>query len=479
MLFFNHCKPIETLLQPSYLEQVSNKKPWAGRFQESTNKVVETFTTSVPFDVRLWRYDIQGSIAHAEMLGKQGIISHEDSDLIIQGLRRIEEKIEAGIFEFRDELEDVHMNIEAALIADIGPVGGKLHTARSRNDQVLLDLRLFMRDEIEEIIQALKTVQSALFEIAEKHLGWIIPGYTHLQRAQPIALSHYFLALWQMLKRDRERFQECLERVNVLPLGVCALAGTTLPIDRHYVAKRLHFKAVTQNSLDTVSDRDFALEFLSSGAILMTHLSRIAEDLILWSTWEFGFLQLPDAFATGSSIMPQKKNPDVLELIRGKSGRVFGNMISLFTITKGLPMGYNRDLQEDKEPIFDTVDTVKACLDVLAAMLAALRFNKQAMEKAAEGGFSLATDLAEYLVKKGVPFRGSHEITGKIVGYCIENEKIFEDLTIDELRKFFPSIDKDIFSFLQLRTSVDNKTSYGGTSTKGVLEQIREIKDTD
>lgn len=458
---------------------MTTKKPWAGRFQESTNKAVEVFTTSVPFDVRLYKYDIQGSIAHAEMLGRQGIISHENSELIIKGLRGIEEKIQGGTFEFRDELEDVHMNIEAALIADIGSVGGKLHTARSRNDQVLLDLQLFMRDEITEIIQALKSVQSALVELAERHLGWIVPGYTHLQRAQPIALSHYFLALWHMLNRDRERFSKCLERVNVLPLGVCALAGTTLPVDRYYVAERLKFKTVSQNSLDTVSDRDFALEFLSSGAILMTHLSRIAEDLILWSTWEFGFLQLPDAFATGSSIMPQKKNPDVLELIRGKSGRIFGNMISLFTTSKGLPMGYNRDLQEDKEPIFDTVDTIKACLEVLAAMLPALLFNRQAMEEAAKSGFSLATDLAEYLVKKGVPFRDCHEITGKIVRYCVENAKNFENLTLDELRRFYSGIDEDIFPVLQLKASVDSRNSYGGTSTKGVLEQIREIKETD
>jgi len=456
---------------------MSTKKPWSGRFQESTNKVVEAFTSSISFDVRLWQYDIQGSIAHAEMLARQGIIAEDEKTLIIQGLRRIEKQIEAGTFEFSDDLEDVHMNIEAALIEYIGPVGGKLHTARSRNDQVLLDLRLFLRDEITNIIQAIKMVQKAMVELAEKHLDWIVPGYTHLQRAQPIALSHYFLACWQMLDRDRARFSDCMERVNVLPLGACAIAGTTLPIDRHDVAQRLKFKGVSQNSLDTVSDRDFALEFLSAGAMLMIHLSRLSEDMILWSTWEFGFLQLPDAFSTGSSIMPQKKNPDVLELIRGKAGRVFGNMISLFTTLKGLPMGYNRDLQEDKEPVFDTVDTIKACLEVLSAMLPELRFNKSTMEKAA-GGFSLATDLAEYLVKKGVPFRESHEITGKIVRCCIETGKTFDALTIEELQGFSKSIEEDVFLVLRLRASVDNKTSYGGTSTKGVLERIREIKDT-
>jgi argininosuccinate lyase len=440
--------------------------------------VVEAFTSSIAFDVRLWQYDIEGSVAHAEMLGRQGIITEDEKTLIIQGLRRIDKQMEAGTFQFRDDLEDVHMNIEAALINDIGPTGGKLHTARSRNDQVLLDLRLFLRDEITNIIQAIKTVQQAMSALAEKHLDWIVPGFTHLQRAQPILLSHYFLACWQMLDRDRARLSDCLDRVNVLPLGACAIAGTTLPIDRHYVAQKLQFKAVSKNSLDTVSDRDFALEFLSAGAILMTHLSRFSEDMILWSTWEFGFLQLPDAFSTGSSIMPQKKNPDVPELIRGKAGRVLGNMISLFTTLKGLPMGYNRALQEDTEPIFDTVDTVKACLEVLAAMLPELQFNRQAMEKAAQGGFSLATDLAEYLVKKGVPFRQSHEITGRIVHYCIEHGKTFDDLTMEELQGFSQMIAEDVFSVLRLKTSVDNKTSYGGTSTKGVLEQIREIKDT-
>ncbi|MEK7742153.1 MAG: argininosuccinate lyase, partial [Nitrospirota bacterium] len=364
------------------------------------------------FDRRLWKYDIEGSIAHAKMLGKQKIISQKDSSSIINGLKNIAGEIETGRFRFAVELEDIHMNIEAALIKNIGDAGKKLHTARSRNDQVALDLRLYLRAETKETIALIKNLQKTLLNAAENNIGIIMPGYTHLQRAQPVLLSHHLLAYVEMLRRDRERFEDSLKRINVLPLGSCALAGTSLPVDRSYVAKLLGFKAIAENSIDAVSDRDFAIEFLTDAGILMMHLSRFAEELILWSTEEFSFIELPDAFTTGSSIMPQKKNPDVAELIRGKSGRIYGNMIALMTVMKGLPLAYNRDMQEDKMPVFDTVDTVKSCLAVLAQMMPQIKFMKERMRDAAGRAYSTATDIAEYLVKKGVPFRQAHEITG-------------------------------------------------------------------
>ncbi|RMD57920.1 MAG: argininosuccinate lyase, partial [Nitrospirae bacterium] len=400
---------------------MDRNKPWSGRFRDKTERIVEEFTSSVAFDSRLWKYDIEGSIAHVKMLSKQSIISKEDEELIIEGLKRIEQRIEEGNFEFLSELEDVHMNIEAALIKEIGAIGGKVHTARSRNDQVNLDLRLYLRDEIDEIISLINRLQDVLIDMSKKYIDYIMPGYTHLQRAQPVLLSHHLLAYWEMVERDKARLHDCYKRVNILPLGVCAIAGTTLPIDRTYVAELLGFDEISHNSIDTVSDRDFVAEFLFVTSLIMSHLSRISEDLILWSTWEFSFLQLPDAFSTGSSIMPQKKNPDILELTRGKTGRVYGNLIAILTVIKGLPLGYNRDLQEDKEPVFDTVDTIKSSLKVLTAMLPHLDFNKKLMKEAAEGGFSTATDMAEYLVRKGVPFRDAHEITGKVVRYCIDN----------------------------------------------------------
>ncbi|MEK7742009.1 MAG: argininosuccinate lyase, partial [Nitrospirota bacterium] len=378
---------------------------------------------SISFDRRLWKYDIEGSIAHAKMLGKQKIISQKDSSAIINGLKNIAGEIETGRFRFAVELEDIHMNIEAALIKNIGDAGKKLHTARSRNDQVALDLRLYLRAETKEIISLIKNLQKTLLKAAENNIGVIMPGYTHLQRAQPVLLSHHLLAYVEMLRRDRERFEDSLKRINVLPLGSCALAGTSLPVDRSYVAKLLGFKAIAENSIDAVSDRDFAIEFLTDAGILMMHLSRFAEELILWSTEEFSFIELPDAFTTGSSIMPQKKNPDVAELIRGKSGRIYGNMIALMTVMKGLPLAYNRDMQEDKTPVFDTVDTIKSCLTVLAQMMPQIKFMKERMRDAAGRAYSTATDIAEYLVKKGVPFRQAHEITGKIVRYCIKNKK--------------------------------------------------------
>lgn len=452
------------------------KKLWAGRFAEKTSKIAEAFTESISFDKRLWRYDIEGSIAHAKMLGKQKIISQKDSSAIINGLKNIAGEIETGRFRFTVELEDIHMNIEAALIKNIGDTGKKLHTARSRNDQVALDLRLYLRAETKETIALIKNLQKTLLNAAGKNIGIIMPGYTHLQRAQPVLLSHHLLAYVEMLRRDRERFEDSLKRINVLPLGSCALAGTSLPVDRSYVAKLLGFKAIAENSIDAVSDRDFAIEFLTDAGILMMHLSRFAEELILWSTEEFSFIELPDAFTTGSSMMPQKKNPDVAELIRGKSGRIYGNMIALMTVMKGLPLAYNRDMQEDKTPVFDTVDTVKSCLTVLAQMVPKIRFIGDRMHEAASKAYSAATDIAEYLVKKGVPFRQAHEITGKIVRYCIKNKKQLGEISITEFRNFSQFISKDIYSRLSAENSVKAKNSRGGTSPSEVKKQIKSLK---
>jgi argininosuccinate lyase len=452
------------------------KKPWAGRFKEQTSKIVEHFTESISFDNRLWRYDIEGSIAHAKMLGKQGIISKDDFEKIIKGLEEIDREIESGKFRFTKDLEDVHMNIETSLIKKIGDAGGKLHTARSRNDQIALDLRLYLRVEVKEIISLIKKLQKTFMNIATLHLDSLMPGYTHLQRAQPVLLSHHLLAYVEMLQRDKERLTDILKRIDILPLGSCALAGSTLPIDRAYVAKLLGFKGISGNSIDAVSDRDFIIEFLSSAAILIMHLSRLAEELILWSTEEFRFIELPDAFTTGSSIMPQKRNPDVAELIRGKTGRVYGNLISLLTTMKGLPLSYNRDLQEDKLPLFDTVDTVKACLTVLIEMLPRIKFNLKRMHETAGEGFSTATDIAEYLVTKGVPFRKAHEITGKIVLYCIEKKKKLEELTLKEFHIFSDLITDDIYSCLKAEESVRHKKSRGSTSPDEIKRQIKRFK---
>jgi argininosuccinate lyase len=454
------------------------KKPWAGRFKGKTSKIVESFTESISFDHRLWRHDVRGSIAHAKMLGKQGIIPKEDSEKIINGLRDIAHEIESGKFRFRKDLEDIHMNIEAALIKKIGDAGGKLHTARSRNDQVALDLRLYLRAETREILSLIKKFQKTLLNIATKHLNSLMPGYTHMQRAQPVLLSHHLLAYVEMLQRDIERLKDASKRINLLPLGSCAIAGTALPINRVYVAKLLGFEGISQNSIDAVSDRDFAIEFLSNTALLIMHLSRLAEELILWSAEEFRFIELPDAYTTGSSIMPQKKNPDVAELIRGKTGRVYGNLLSLLTVMKGLPLSYNRDLQEDKLPVFDTVDTVKSCLIILNEMLPVTGFNTKRMHKTAGNAYSTATDIAEYLVKKGTPFRKAHEITGKIVLYCIEKKKRFEDLTLKELNTFSNLITSDIYSCLKAEESVRNKKSLGGTSPDEVIKQIRRLRKT-
>jgi len=452
------------------------KKLWAGRFKDKTAKTTEEFTSSVSFDVRLWKYDIEGSIAHTRMLGKQKIIPQKDARLIIRGLNEIKKEIVSGKFRFLDSLEDVHMNIEDALIRKIGPVGGKVHTARSRNDQVSLDIRLFLLAEIRESIKLIRKFQKVIVALADKYIDTIMPGYTHLQRAQPVLLSHHLLAYFEMLERDRERLEDCMKRVDVMPLGSAALAGTTLPIDRKYVAGLLGFSRISENSMDAVSDRDFIIEFISASSIIMVHLSRLSEELVIWNSEEFGFIALPDAFSTGSSIMPQKKNPDIPELIRGKTGRVFGHSIAILTVTKGLPLAYNRDLQEDKEPLFDTVDTLKSCLGILVKMMPKIKFNIRTMEKAADGGFTVATDLAEYLVQKGLPFRDAHRISGSVVKYCIDKGKTMNDLTLKEFKRFSVLIGKDVSRYLTLQASINRRNSYGGTSKENVMKRIKAIK---
>jgi len=452
------------------------EKPWSGRFTEKTASIVDSFTESISFDYRLWKYDIIGSIAHVKMLARQKIINKNIANKIIKGLKEISEEIKSNRFIFKKELEDIHMNIESALIDKIGEIGGMLHTARSRNDQVALDMRLYLRDETKEIISLLKKLQTNFINLAVKHTKTIIPGYTHMQHAQPVLLSHHLLSYVEMLQRDVERLFDSLKRTNRLPLGACALAGTSLPIDRSYVAKILQFESVLQNSIDAISDRDFIIEFLSDCAILIMHLSRLSEELILWCTTEFNFAELPDAFATGSSIMPQKKNPDILELIRAKTGRVYANLVNLLTIMKGLPLSYNRDLQEDKPPLFDTIDTTKSCLKILIELLPKIRFNIDIMRQSASMGFTTATDLAEYLVKKGIPFRNAHKITGKIIAYCINNNKSIESLSIEEFKKFSDFFSNDIYNYLSPENSINNKISEGSTSEKEILKNIKRLK---
>ncbi len=452
------------------------KKLWSGRFKSSTAKSVEAFTQSVSFDARLAPYDIIGSIAHARMLGKQGIIKKSEASAIIKGLKEIGTQIDSGKFKFKQALEDVHMNIESALIKNIGPVGGKLHTARSRNDQVALDLRLYMRDEVTNSITLVRSLQRVLVKVADKHMGLIMPGYTHLQRAQPILLSHHLLAYVEMLERDAARLSDALKRINVLPLGSGALAGTSLPIDRKAVAKELGFASIASNSIDAVSDRDFALETVFALALVMTHLSRLGEEIVLWSSEEFSFITLPDAYATGSSIMPQKKNPDIAELVRGKTGRAYGNLISLLTIVKGLPLAYNRDLQEDKPPVFDSLDTVQMSLDILSEMMSKLKFNKARMYEAAAKGYSTATDVAEYLVQKGLPFRDAHEVTGRIVAYAIKNKKELYELSLEDFRLHSKLFKSDVLDCLSAEDSVGSRNSEGGTSFKEVQKQITRLK---
>ncbi len=449
-------------------------KAWAGRMAEPTDRLVESFTTSFPFDRRLYAHDIAGSIAHCEMLARQRIIPKADAGRIVAALGRIKAEFASGKFRASPGDEDIHMAVERRLIEKVGAIGGKLHTARSRNDQVALDLRLFLREEGTAIGQLLVRLRQALATLAARHVDVILPGYTHLQPAQPVLFAHHCLAYAEMLTRDGGRFEDSLQRLDVLPLGSGALAGTTFPIDRAYVARRLGFGAVSTNSMDAVSDRDFAAEFLAACAILGMHLSRMAEDLILWSSQEFGFVELPDAFATGSSIMPQKKNPDVAELIRGKTGRLYGNLMSLLTTLKGLPMTYNRDLQEDKEPVFDSVDTIKTSLEILSAMLPQLRVKRDRMRAAATAGFTLATELADYLATKGVPFRDAHGAVGAIVRHCLAERCSLEELTLAELRRFSPRFGPDVRKWLNADAAVRRRSAIGGTAPQNVRRQLRK-----
>ncbi len=455
---------------------MAKDKLWGGRFAQPTDKFVEEFTASIRFDKRLYHQDIRGSIAHAQMLGKQGIIPPADVAAIVHGLQEILQQIEKGEFDFSVALEDIHMNIEARLSAKIGEAGKRLHTGRSRNDQVALDIRLYMRDELTDIATYLDLLIDSLLFQAEKQLGVIMPGFTHLQTAQPILFSHHMLAYVEMFKRDKGRMEDCLKRTNVLPLGAGALAGTTFPIDREYVAELLDFPEVSRNSLDSVSDRDFAVEFLAAASILMMHLSRFSEELILWSTSEFKFIELSDGFCTGSSIMPQKKNPDVPELVRGKTGRVYGNLLALLTVMKSLPLAYNKDMQEDKEPLFDTIDTVKGSLKIFAAMIREMRIDPVKMREAAAKGFSTATDVADYLVRKGMPFRDAHEVVGKAVRYCIDQQKELPELSIAEWQGFSNSIEPDIFAAITLEASVNARSATGGTALTRVKAEIERCK---
>ncbi|MFZ5814675.1 MAG: argininosuccinate lyase [Bacillota bacterium] len=448
-------------------------KLWGGRFTKSADKTAEGFTSSLAFDRRLYRQDIQGSIAHARMLAKQGIIPAEDAAQIEQGLVEIQAEIEAGQFPFRQEYEDIHLNIEKRLIEKIGPAGGRLHTARSRNDQVVTDVHLWVKEEIGAVQRLVSDLQGALLDQATAHLGVIMPGYTHLQRAQPVLLSHHLMAYFWMLERDYGRFADARKRADISPLGAGAMAGTTFPIDREFTAKELGFAQVYPNSMDAVSDRDFILEFLAAASICQMHLSRLCEELVNWSSTEFGFVEMDDAYATGSSIMPQKKNPDVAEIVRGKTGRIYGNLMALLTVLKGIPLTYHSDLQEDKERLFDAVDTLKACLTVTAGMVSTLKFNRERMARAVRQDFSNATDMADYLVKKGMPFREAHEVVGKAVLYCIERGKFLADCSLEEFQSFSPHFGEDIYQAIAPETCVNLRTSQGGTAPAEVEKQLQ------
>lgn len=458
-------------------------KLWGGRFAKGTDRLVEDFHSSISFDRRLYKQDIEGSMAHARMLGKQGIISYEEAGQIVEALAAILADIEAGKVEFEVAAEDIHMNIEKILTDRIGDLGRKLHTARSRNDQVALDVRMYLKAEIKEVIALLVKTQEVILDKAEAHPDTIMPGYTHLQRAQPITLAHHLMAYFQMLMRDIERLKDCCKRTDVMPLGSGALAGTTFPLDRQYVANQLGFAAITENSLDGVSDRDFAVEFCAAASLIMMHLSRFCEELILWSSSEFSFVEMDDAYSTGSSIMPQKKNPDVAELIRGKTGRVYGDLMSLLTVMKSLPLAYNKDMQEDKEALFDAIDTVKGCLTVFAPMIETMRVKKEVMDRAARGGFTNATDVADYLAKKGVPFRQAHEIVGKLVLACIKEGRDLDDMTLEEYRTVSPVFEADIHEAISVERCVEARNIPGGPAAEQVKmavargrEKIAEIK---
>jgi len=449
-------------------------KLWGGRFSEATDAFVEAFTASVEFDQRLYKQDIEGSRAHAHMLTKIGVLSQTDLEALLSGLEQIEQEISEGTFNWSIQLEDVHMNIEARLTEIVGDAGKRLHTGRSRNDQVATDIRLYLREQIAFIIAEIRRLQTGLLGLAEKEADTIMPGFTHLQVAQPVTFGHHLMAWFENMQRDASRLQDCVRRLNVSPLGAAALAGTTYPIDRQFTAKQLNFDDVCRNSLDAVSDRDFAIEFCADAAILMTHLSRFSEELVLWSSAQFNFIRLPDRFCTGSSIMPQKKNPDVPELIRGKTGRVNGHLISLLTLMKSQPLAYNKDNQEDKEPLFDTIDTLLGSLRAFADMVPAIESNKDSMYKAARQGFSTATDLADYLVVKGMPFRDAHEVVGKAVALGVETEKDLSEMSLDELQLFSDIIQQDVFDVLTLEGSVAARNHIGGTAPEQVLKAVAD-----
>ena len=451
-------------------------KLWGGRFRKSTDTKVDDFNSSIRFDKRMYKQDIKGSIAHATMLGKQGIIPKADSDKIVAELKNILADIEAGKVEFLIDAEDIHMNIEKILTDRIGDAGKRLHTGRSRNDQVALDIRMYLMDEIAEIEEMLVHTMTVFKDLAKEHTDTIMPGYTHLQKAQPVTFAHHALAYYEMFKRDYMRLVDCKERTNVMPLGSGALAGTTYPLDREFVADELGFSGVTMNSLDGVSDRDFVLELASCLSIIMMHMSRFSEELILWSSNEFSFVEMDDAFSTGSSIMPQKKNPDVAELIRGKTGRVYGNLMGLLTMMKGIPLAYNKDMQEDKEQIFDSIDTVKLCLPVFCDMISTMKVNVANMYEGAKGGFTNATDAADYLVKKGLPFRDAHSVIGNMVFYCIENNKAIVDLTMDEMKSFSDIIESDIYDEVSMETCVNDRNVLGGPAKQVTLRAIEQAE---
>ncbi len=454
-----------------------SEKLWDGRFSEGTAKVVERFTSSISVDRRLYKHDIEGSIAHCRMLAKVGVIAEAEADTLVQGLETIRGEIERGEFSYSDSLEDIHMHVESRLNELVGNVARKLHTARSRNDQVALDTRMYLREESRNIIAGLFRLREVLVDLAEAHMDAAMPGYTHLQRAQPVLFSHHLMAYYEMFTRDAERLKDGLKRIEVMPLGSAALAGTTYPIDRAYTAELLHFPAVSSNSIDAVSDRDFILEFLSVASICMIHFSRFSEELILWSSAEFGFIELPDAFATGSSIMPQKKNPDVPELVRGKAGRVIGDLMNMLTLMKSLPLAYNRDMQEDKPPLFDAVDTLTACIEVYIPMLPKISLRKEVMARATEKGFLNATDMADYLANKGIPFREAHSHAGRAVAEAQNLGLELHNLNLEALRKFSDRIEADIFDILTTEGMINRRSSFGGTATANVKKAIAGARE--
>ncbi|MFZ7110894.1 MAG: argininosuccinate lyase [Desulfatiglandales bacterium] len=453
------------------------EKVWGGRFQEDTDEMVDRFNASIRFDRRLYAQDIQGSVAHCRALAKQNVFSEEETSRIISALQEIKEAMDGGAYLSDETHEDIHTLVEKALVDKVGPIGEKIHTGRSRNDQVSLDVRLYVREAINRVNGLVIEMQRSLLQLAESNIGLIIPGYTHMQRAQPVLVAHHLLAYFEMLKRDRQRFQENSRRVNILTLGSAALAGTTFDLDRRMVAEELGFDTISRNSMDAVSDRDFILEFLFASSVLMMHLSRMSEELIVWSTQEFDFVNLPDAFCTGSSIMPQKKNPDVPELIRGKTGRVYGHLMGLLTTMKGLPLTYNKDMQEDKEALFDTVDTLEPCLKVASGLLKGITFNGQRMKEAIGKGYLAATDLADYMVTKGETFRHAHDAVGKMVLFAMEKGKELHDLTLDEMKRFSEKIDADVFSWLDPEACVGRRNLPGGTGPDAVRKSLEKAKE--